>query len=103
MVFIIPVGAIGVGNAQFGEGSGPIFLDEVRCLGFESRLIECPANPVGNHDCSHMEDAGVQCEFLSLRLGLGPSSIMSRLCSIMPLPQLINYWHPATKQDQASN
>jgi ribosome-binding ATPase YchF (GTP1/OBG family) len=77
MVFIIPVGAIGVGNAQFGEGSGPIFLDEVRCFEYESRLIECPANSDENH-CSHKEDAGVQCEILSLRMGLGPVGITAQ-------------------------
>ena len=54
-------GAIASGNAQFGQGSGSIFLDEVMCTGFESNLTSCPANPVGAHDCVHEEDAGVQC------------------------------------------
>jgi deleted-in-malignant-brain-tumors protein 1 len=58
---IIPIGAIAFGEAQFGEGSGSIFLDDVRCVGFESRLIDCPANPIGIHNCIHGEDAGVQC------------------------------------------
>jgi hypothetical protein len=69
------VGAIAVGNAQFGQGSELIFLDEVGCVGSESTLIECRANAVGIHDCSHEEDAGVQCKILGLhtKLMLGPN------------------------------
>ena len=37
-------------------------MDQVSCDGTESRLIDCPANPLGDHDCTHLEDAGVQCE-----------------------------------------
>ena len=47
--------------AFFGEGTGPIWLDEVSCTGSESELLECPHNGIGNHDCSHFEDASVSC------------------------------------------
>ena len=56
-------GAIAYQSAQFGEGFGPIFLDDVHCIGFERRLIECPANRIGDHDCRHFEDASVRCFF----------------------------------------
>jgi hypothetical protein len=59
VVFIIPVG--GFLSRQFSPVSGPTFLDSVRCVGSESRLIECPANSSGSHSCS---DAGVVCELL---------------------------------------
>ena len=47
--------------ARFGEGTGPIWLDDVSCTGSESELLECYHNGIGNHDCSHFEDASVRC------------------------------------------
>ncbi|CAM9173890.1 unnamed protein product, partial [Bubo scandiacus] len=57
------------GSAQFGEGSGQIWLDGVNCSGTEAALWDCPAGPWGQHNCRHKEDAGVICsEFMDLRL-----------------------------------
>ena len=47
--------------AEFGRGSGPIFLDDIRCNGTESRLINCANVGVGVHNCEHSEDAGAVC------------------------------------------
>ncbi|KAM6184378.1 scavenger receptor cysteine-rich domain-containing protein SCART1-like [Sarcoramphus papa] len=49
------------GSAQFGEGSGQIWLDGMNCSGAEAALWDCPAGPWGQHDCGHKEDAGVIC------------------------------------------
>ena len=62
MIFtILNVGVVAFSRATFGQGTGPILLDQVACVGTEGRLADCRANPVGIHDCSHSEDAGVRC------------------------------------------
>lgn len=48
-------------SASFGEGIGPILMDEVYCTGIESSLLSCLRNELGNHHCSHSQDAGVRC------------------------------------------
>lgn len=48
-------------SAQFGRGSGPIWLDNVACSGEESAVSHCGHNPVGENNCGHGEDASVIC------------------------------------------
>ena len=72
-------------EATFGQGTGPILLDEVACVGTENRLIECNANPIGTNDCSHSEDAGVMCQPLSTQTpgtGADPGGVLN-LCSVI--------------------
>ena len=56
----VPIGAVAL-TSGFTNGAGQIWLDQVACRGTETRLIDCPANPLGTHDCSHIEDVGVRC------------------------------------------
>ena len=56
-----------VGSATFGQGSGPIQLDDLRCVGNEYALAYCSARPIKQHDCYHSEDAGVKCNPCPLR------------------------------------
>lgn len=48
-----------------GAKSSKIWLDNVRCVGNENSLFDCPRGPankaVGKHNCGHSEDIGVQC------------------------------------------
>lgn len=48
-------------NAYYGEGEGPIILDDVFCSGYESRLDECDNAGLYNHDCYYWEVAGIEC------------------------------------------
>ena len=48
-------------NAEFGEGSGTIWLDNVSCNGSETNIENCTISQWGDHDCGHSNDAGVIC------------------------------------------
>ncbi|XP_061275279.1 neurotrypsin isoform X1 [Bos javanicus] len=69
-------------QAYFGEGSGPVMLDEVRCTGNELSIEQCPKSSWGEHNCDHKEDAGVSCTPLTdgvIRLAGGKGSHEGRL------------------------
>ena len=51
-------------NAYFGQGTGPIVLDNVGCTGSENQLLACSSTPIFtfSSNCAHSEDVGVRCE-----------------------------------------
>ncbi|XP_010857496.1 PREDICTED: deleted in malignant brain tumors 1 protein isoform X8 [Bison bison bison] len=67
------------GNARFGQGSGPIVLDDVGCSGYETYLWSCSHNPWNTHNCGHSEDASVIC------------SASQTQSTVVP-----DWWHPTT-------
>ncbi|NWZ49082.1 MARCO protein, partial [Haliaeetus albicilla] len=42
-------------------GTGQIWLDDVNCRGNEDSIFDCPKPDWGVNNCSHSEDAGVEC------------------------------------------
>ncbi|XP_030015227.1 deleted in malignant brain tumors 1 protein-like [Sphaeramia orbicularis] len=65
---------------QFGEGTGPVWLDDVRCSGKESSLTECPHHKSETHDCEYGKDFGVVCSGYQVRLaGSGSTRCSGRV------------------------
>ncbi|NXW73338.1 NETR protein, partial [Hirundo rustica] len=67
--------------AHYGQGSGPILLDEVQCSGNELSLDQCKKSDWGQQNCDHIEDAGVSCDPFT---GTDAGSFLP--CYILPFP-----------------
>lgn len=48
-------------NNTYGPGSGLIWLDDLRCLGYELSVEDCQHMPWGENNCEHTEDVGLRC------------------------------------------
>ncbi|PWA29547.1 hypothetical protein CCH79_00007825 [Gambusia affinis] len=48
-------------GARMGQGMGPIYMNEVKCVGNEKSIWTCPFKNITAEDCQHMEDAAVRC------------------------------------------
>ncbi|XP_039992540.1 lysyl oxidase homolog 3B isoform X1 [Xiphias gladius] len=48
-------------GARMGQGMGPIYMNEVKCLGEEKSIWNCPFKNITSEDCQHTEDAAVRC------------------------------------------
>ncbi|XP_008277166.1 lysyl oxidase homolog 3B isoform X1 [Stegastes partitus] len=48
-------------GGRLGQGMGPIYMNEVKCLGQEKSIMNCPFKNITSEDCQHMEDAAVRC------------------------------------------
>ncbi|XP_014059927.1 uncharacterized protein [Salmo salar] len=54
-------------RAYFGQGSGPIWQDDVGCSGWECSITQCPHTGGGTYNCNHGNDAGVICSGVVLQ------------------------------------
>ncbi|XP_037833612.1 lysyl oxidase homolog 3B isoform X1 [Kryptolebias marmoratus] len=48
-------------GARMGQGIGPVHMNEVKCLGQEKSIWNCPFKNITSEDCQHVEDAAVWC------------------------------------------
>ena len=51
---------------RFGKGTGPIWLSRLSCIGNETNLTDCARFNIGTKNCTHSDDAGVSCTYLSM-------------------------------------
>ena len=50
-------------NARFGQGTGPIALNNLACTGSEASVLDCPSDGLFNvGTCTHGDDVGVECQ-----------------------------------------
>jgi len=57
-------------GAHYGQGTGPIWMDDVACSGSESHLYDCRQRRWGSHDCTHSKDSSLLCRYGSSNLRL---------------------------------
>ncbi|XP_062615389.1 neurotrypsin-like, partial [Saccostrea cucullata] len=79
-----PQNASAVSGSPYGVATGPIHLDDVSCVGNESRIDQCRHNGWGNHNCGHSEDVSVNCSahfslFIFFRVDMFHSSFFNRM------------------------
>ena len=61
IVVLLTTGAIYHRYAYYGQGSGPIFMSNVRCSGSETHLVNCSHSTSSAQYCSHYRNIGVEC------------------------------------------
>ena len=57
----ISTDAVAFRSAQFGAGTGSVFLTSVGCSGTENNLLGCTYS-TSTSGCSHSNDAGLRCQ-----------------------------------------
>ena len=67
---------------EFGQGTGPILINQLQCSGDESEILNCPYSPFLLSSCSHYYDAGVVCEGMVCIMILTNWNIHNTFCVI---------------------
>ena len=49
------------GAASFGVGSGPVFIESLRCDRSEMNILDCSEVNLRRESCTHNQDVSIQC------------------------------------------
>jgi hypothetical protein len=75
-------------GGTFGEGVGPIFLNQLRCGSNDTNLLECESGqPHGLVTCSHSLDVGVQCPGTYIT---APECVCVCVCALSVMVNLVD-------------
>ena len=74
--------------SHYGQGIGPIWLDDVACLGTEPDIFTCGHIGIGSHNCEHYEDASAKCSgmYISLNIVITCTNVHMSLCTLFLVP-----------------
>ena len=50
-----------VTTTAYRQGPAPVVLNDIQCVGGETRLVDCRASTITARDCSGLANAGVIC------------------------------------------
>ena len=89
---LITVVGIAYSNAQFGIGSGPIYLTDVSCSSSKTSLLQCNSDPILSSGCTHSEDAGVKCEGIARDSQYEDNTGVESLHFLLQLHVLMDSW-----------
>lgn len=48
-------------GSVFGQGSGPIWFDDIICFGTEARIEDCVHIAFVSRNCDHSNDVSINC------------------------------------------
>lgn len=61
LCFMLYRGGVVLTGSSYGGGRGPIWMDDLECLGNETSIQSCTRKPWGVNNCGHDEDVAVSC------------------------------------------
>ena len=68
--FLMLSDSVAAGGATFGQGTGVVLINSLRCIGNETNLTQCAGAEFVISGCPHSRDIGVTCQVRQCKLFL---------------------------------